>query len=245
MVIVIGLFLCLRKASKYQREVALHQIIRMPGRVMVVSVAALTLTGCPDLDLGGGSSGASTACPVAGGPVEVGDEGPAGGRVFFVDDDNEHDFDFLEAAAQDITVSRSDGENALHEWAVSFVDRDLDVPETSPEVGSGARNTQLIIEALNDPPPGGESQENKAAQLAAEHQPRGCDWFLPSIYELELMFLNLEQMGLGDFSRADQYWSSTQADHQNAQALSFQDGSTAALIKAGRNRVRAARAGNF
>ncbi len=213
--------------------------------IAVIFLAPVFLAGCPDLDLGSGSSGASSACPVGQGPFEVGEEGPTGGWVFFVDENDEFEFDYLEAAREDRTVSRSDGDNALHEWAVSFVGRDLDVPESSTEFGTGAKNTQLIIDALNNPPEGAESQQNKAAQVATSQVPTGCDWFLPSRDELDRMYRNLAQTGLGDFSGSRDYWSSSQADTLNAWTVSFQDGSATRTIKAGANRVRAVRAGNF
>ena len=68
------------------------------------------------------------------------------------------------------------------------------------------------------------------------------DWYLPSKYELELMYINLHKKGLGNFA-ADWYWSSTEYDNNEAWAQSFSDGyQLDDSKKSSKGRVRAVRA---
>jgi hypothetical protein len=72
-------------------------------------------------------------------------------------------------------------------------------------VGSGKRNTELIVERLKQ---WGES--GRAAQLCTSLNFDGYnDWFLPSKDELDLMYKNLKQKGLGSLNDT-WYWSSSQ-----------------------------------
>ena len=66
------------------------------------------------------------------------------------------------------------------------------------------------------------------------------DWYLPSLDELKLMYLNLETQGLGDFIR-DYYWSSSEYNASDAWFLSFYYGEQSEEAKYGKNYVRAVR----
>jgi hypothetical protein len=80
-------------------------------------------------------------------------------------------------------------------------------------IGSGAQNT-IDIEA-------GCSTQWIAADICSNFARDGySDWFLPSIYELNEMFVNLDQQGIGDF--VDEiYWSSSEIDNNNAWGQDF------------------------
>jgi hypothetical protein len=76
------------------------------------------------------------------------------------------------------------------------------VDGTSSALGDGKRNTQRIVEKLREAKIGG------AAQYCDDLEYGGyTDWFLPSKDELNLMYWNLKEKGLGGFASAS-YWSS-------------------------------------
>jgi hypothetical protein len=96
-----------------------------------------------------------------------------------------------------------------------------DVSGTRTEIGSGKRNTELIIAALN-----WKGESGRAAQLCRVYTLNGYnDWFLPGKDELNLMYKNLKQKGLGNFSD-NWYWSSSSSQNKNGNAWyqSFIDG---------------------
>ena len=50
------------------------------------------------------------------------------------------------------------------------------------------------------------------------------DWRLPTKYELNEMYVNLHQLGLGGFAYFGTYWSSTEYGYLTAWAQLFYDG---------------------
>ncbi len=58
------------------------------------------------------------------------------------------------------------------------------------------------------------------------------DWYLPSRYELTLMYLNLKNLNLGNFSNG-WYWSSTESGAQTAWVINFTNGNYASYSKWG------------
>jgi len=142
---------------------------------------------------------------VSGQSYKLGDTGPAGGIVFYDRGFTEGGWRYLEAAPA--------GTEFTAVWGP--ITR---VAGTETKVGSGKRNTQLIVEVLGE--------NGKAAQLCASLNVNGHnDWFLPSRDELDLIHNTLKQKGLGNFlSRF--YWSSSQNDSNSgaAWAQSFSDG---------------------
>jgi hypothetical protein len=87
-------------------------------------------------------------------------------------------------------------------------------------VGTGKRNTQLILEAL-----GRAGETGRAAHLCDDFEAGGFkDWFLPSRDEMDLMYKNLKVRGLGNFQpRA--YWSSSELNSRYAWVQGFGAGS--------------------
>lgn len=133
---------------------------------------------------------------------QIGDTGPAGGIVFFDRGFFQDGWRYLEAAP------------AGAEFSAEWGGRRQDVPGTGTIVGSGRRNTQLIVEMLNQR---GESQ--RAAQICADLEINGFkDWFLPSIEELVHLFVNRERVGGFMNTR---YWSSSQHSRSSAKTVEF------------------------
>jgi hypothetical protein len=115
-----------------------------------------------------------------------------------------------------------------------------DVTGIKTEVGTGKRNTELIIAALNS-----KGETGRAAQLCRSFMMSGySDWFLPSKDELDLMYKNLKQKGLGGFSN-NSYWSSSQNGNYGnfAWVQRFSDGNQTSTSETSTTRfVRAVRA---
>jgi hypothetical protein len=154
----------------------------------------------------------------------IGDTGPAGGIIFYVNPNYKTDgWRYLEAAP----VDQSTG--------IEWDDGDWVSTWTKEEIGTGKVNTQTIVKAL-----GGGSY---AAQLCNDLTIGGYnDWFLPSKEELNLMFENLRVADLGSFV-GDWYWSSSEGVEWNAYFQNFSLGYRDLVnAKSGTLRVRAVRA---
>ena len=127
---------------------------------------------------------------------EIGDDGPAGGIVFYVTNGG---LNGLEAAPVD--------QFTFTEWGCRTI---LITGADGTEIGTGAQNTLDIV--------AGCPQGLIAAEIAADYtSPSGfSDWFLPSKDELNLMFTNLHLNGLGSFTNDCNsrgrcvYWSSSE-----------------------------------
>ena len=162
------------------------------------------------------------------GEYYLGMKGPAGGYIFYdCDADNdsgnedglvssECGWRYLEAAPEDIG-RRFFGNDAAEE-----------VGGTSTEIGRGKNNTKVLVSTI------GESSYDRyryrkwddyAAKQCADYSYGGVsDWFLPSIKELNMMFKNLHEKGLGSFI-SDGYWSSSEYGGHNAWTQDFNSGS--------------------
>jgi TolB-like protein len=126
-------------------------------------------------------------------PYKIGDTGPAGGIVFYDKFSNAGGWRYLEVAPAE-TEQR-------FPWSAGGR-----VDGISPALGDGKRNTQLIVEVLQREKIGG------AAQYCDDLEYGGyTDWFLPSRDELDLMYRNLKEKGLGGFVSGN-YWSSSETN---------------------------------
>jgi hypothetical protein len=146
----------------------------------------------------------------SGKEYKIGDRGPAGGWIFYDKGIVSNGWRYLEAAPA--------GTEFRAEWGAGG----KDLSGTSAAVGSGKRNTEIIVEYLRRIGASG-----RAAQLCDEltvgNNNAFDDWFLPSKDELNLMYLNLKQKGLGGFSD-DYYWSSSQDGTYYSWLQRFSDG---------------------
>ncbi|GHV80550.1 hypothetical protein AGMMS49944_23410 [Spirochaetia bacterium] len=154
-------------------------------------------------------SGNNAARSGGGGQVyKIGDFGPAGGIVFYDKGVFSAGWRYLEAAP------------AETEWSgVQWGAYVKDVSGTSLAIGSGKRNTQVIVDRLRQL-----NETGRAAQLCTTLDFDGFkDWFLPSWDELNLMYTNLKAKGLGGFQNA-WYWSSSEINTNIAWLQIFSDG---------------------
>jgi TolB-like protein len=156
---------------------------------------------------------------------KIGDKGPAGGIVFFDKYDFSDGWRYFEVATL---------ETVIYDLRWGPYGTDLD---TETILGSGKRNTQLLVEWLRQM-----GEFAKAAQYCNSLEYGGyTDWFLPSIDELELIYKNLAQKGIGGFGEFGDYWSSSQGDKNVVWNYSFLMGRRYTRMKDGTNCVLAIR----
>jgi len=142
------------------------------------------------------------------GTYEIGDTGPAGGIVFYDKGYVSDGWRYLEAAPASTEFMAEWG--AFEEYLPAG---------TEESVGSGRRNTRLVVDWLNRT-----GEIGRAAQECAAMSVNGfSDWFLPSIGELDLMYENLKRKSLGSFG-GNWYWSSSQNSMYYAWVQSFVSG---------------------
>jgi hypothetical protein len=143
----------------------------------------------------------------SGGVYQIGDRGPAGGWVFYDKGIISNGWRYLEAAPLEA------------EFTAQWGAYERNMGGTSTATGTGKRNTEVIVEYLRRI-----SENGKAAQLCDSFSMDGYDdWFLPSKDELNLMYQNLKQRGLGGFSN-ERYWSSSENSNDRAWDQRFSDG---------------------
>jgi hypothetical protein len=162
----------------------------------------------------------------------VGDIGPAGGSIFYVEQDADtvtyQGWKYLEAAPQD-ALSPYNGSNNMNWMSLPNTDGEYYPVTTYPYIGSGRENTLSMIQTVKGN--AGESayinDENGAAKACDNFTYGGYDdWFLPSLNELTAMYTELKANGLGYFADTP-YWSSMEYSNSEAYAVDFTDGSSA------------------
>lgn len=157
----------------------------------------------------------------------VGSIGPAGGIVFLDKGSYSDGWCYAEAAPTDL---------AFFEWGCANSSI-VNAQSSAPGKGlynSGAilnfhdgltdfYNNPIICSSLNN--------GTLAAKEALEHQFNGKkDWFLPSEEELALLYTNLHQQNLGNFSSVI-YWSSTENDATTVKTIDFSNGQNVNSLK--------------
>lgn len=160
----------------------------------------------------------------------IGDTGPAGGLVFYINPNYENDhWRYMEAAPDDFP-----GDNYYSiEWSNDYIVTGA----TGTAIGTGKSNTHRIVNI--------HGESNYAAKLCYDLKVGGySDWFLPSKDELNKLYA-MKELGFGNFPTANSiwcpYWSSSEYDAYDAWYQNFSGGVQFSNIKLGLNRVRAVR----
>lgn len=179
---------------------------------------------------GSGSSFAYSMTCGASGKVacKVGEVGPGGGWIFFVDYNDEYPgFNYLEAAPTDIAVTQ---------WCNIT---NTSIPQVAAwsarALGAGKANTTAILGACST---------GAAKQADLYLTANKSDWYLPSINELTLMYKNLADHGVGGITKSDStsFWSSSESDDLGAWTYDFYYGDAGNATKNAYAPVRAVRA---
>jgi hypothetical protein len=187
-----------------------------------------------------GATGATgVAAPVVTDPTncigtkctyKVGDVGPGGGLIFFVDYFGQYeDLNYLEAAPVDLPGKYAWGNNIT----TSVTGGDGWVTRA---VGRGQANTTAIIPAY---PISGAAFAADDYSSPSYNSVVKSDWFLGSLGEMKLMYDNLQ--GLGGLV-AGLYWSSSEDTAQKAWGMYFDRDSASDTDKRGTFFVRPVRA---
>ena len=151
---------------------------------------------------------------------ELGDTGPGGGKIFyrtatgFTMTDNNTTAHYLEAAPDDMGsdstmwassayISPSDGGTGEY----------INIYDTETAIGTGRKNTALILAKDSDAPP---------AKACNEYELNGVnDWFLPSFDELDQLYENRDYVN--NF-QSFWYWSSSEGGLDSAGIIGFHSG---------------------
>ncbi len=175
----------------------------------------------------------------AGGRLcEVGDTGPGGGMIFYVDLSRPEGSQFFEVAC-DGWVNNCDGVSADFHAPWGCETEDIETA-AGTAIGTGEDNTAAILSVCHE--------SGIAAEIADQYSNNGFDdWFLASKDELNLMCKwafgdnvnavcnNNGSGGLsvvhGNFAE-DRYWASTESYRHNAKRQKFTDGQQGSNIKA-------------
>ncbi|MCH8545702.1 MAG: hypothetical protein LAT54_03140 [Cryomorphaceae bacterium] len=123
----------------------------------------------------------------------IGDIGPAGGYVFLIDSANQYDdWSYMEVAPSDWAEQGGKDPNVLFSWGSGLFPNSIG---TQLQIGFGLENSNTL-EQENRNFPGVSSSLDYELEVNGEVF---NDWFLPSVYELEVMYQVLHVNGLGDF----------------------------------------------
>jgi len=156
------------------------------------------------------------AAPAATSAYKIGDTGPAGGLIFYDKGNNTGGWRYLEAAPVEA------------EFQAIWSERDFtvadDINKTQSEIGTGKKNTEIIVKKFREIT----GNWNTAPQKANDLSFNGFnDWFLPSQTELDQIFGNIKRRNMGDFKDA-WYWTSTESrgwyPNRDAYCQNFKDG---------------------
>ena len=153
---------------------------------------------------------------------KVGDIGPAGGWIFYVDRlDQYPEFDYIEAAPTDanngvavpwatVTTGCYGANDAMvncQEGSVYPGYLQAAKQQENRKLGLGKSNTSYIVDLFTK---AGAQQGEYAAGVARDYSMNGySDWYLPSQGEAMMMYENLLMAGVGDMRR-EAYWSSSE-----------------------------------
>lgn len=166
---------------------------------------------------------------------EIGDLGPSGGNIFYLDEFSEHkDFDYLESAPASC-------EGADLVWALDANELSAGLKVVADwkakSIGQGISNTKALLEVAN----GFQNVETATGYADNLNCGGNSDWFVPATSELELMYQNLAKQGIGNFTTG-YYWSSSAYEYGRAWNQPFSEGEAFDGNKDGKFAVRPIRA---
>jgi uncharacterized repeat protein (TIGR02543 family) len=178
-----------------------------------------------------------------------GDTGPAGGIVFYENNDYATDgWRYLEAAPTDLLLDDSGQKHIFGYYKTSPEVFSVVENGTGTEIGDGKANTEALVAAMGS----GAYVSNDSGNdvTTANYAARLCDilevgayddWFLPSKDELNEMYQNWDTNKQGDFY-GDSYWSSSEGSADDAWSQYFSSGNQYSYSRNYGERVRAVRA---
>ena len=199
---------------------------------------------------------AAAPAPVAaltcanGGTCVVGNTGPGGGIVYYVDtagfscgsgftatgSPTGGKCNYLEAAP---TTGASAWTDVERSWSTGTTNQNATVTgATGTDIGTGYKNSAAIVAQE-----GNLAATSAAVEARAYRGPNGLsDWFLPSKDELNQLYLR--QTDVGGFSGRRYFWSSSQYTLQNNRAADqlFADGTLGWYVKLAPEYLRPVRA---
>jgi len=173
-----------------------------------------TVDGADTVTHDAGSGVVTAVFPITAAAVyDIGDTGPAGGIIFYVDTADNYTWTYLEVAPQS-----TEWEDKI--WGDQGTEIGGDAALTG--IGDGQAATTAIVSHME-----GQQISGTAAQLCdgLEHDHDGTtykDWFLPSKDELNAIWENIvddgsgSNSGVGGFADSQGYWSSSEDDNDNA-----------------------------
>ena len=177
-----------------------------------------------------GDTGATGATgPTGGYPVHAIGDSYGGGIVFYVYDGGQHGLiaatsDQCTGGVVECVLGRS--------W---YNGSNTTTNAVRDAIGAGQYNTERII--------ANQGTGDYAAQICANYQGGGYgDWYLPSQYELNLLFLQKDVVGGFKLISGQDYWSSSESNVYDAWAQDFDDGSQDSVNKGYPQYVRPVRA---
>lgn len=157
---------------------------------------------------------------------KIGDRGPEGGWIFYVKDDYSDGWRYLEVAPEDL------GE---YKWGW-YKPLPLNVKNANKTaLGTGKENMDEICRAFL---PMCDRFYTVGAVECSRYRQGG--WYLPTIDELNLMYVNLVQnLNTGNFNKKSMYWSSTISSNITcARCVDFKSGRSTSTGIEGSLRVR-------
>jgi hypothetical protein len=171
----------------------------------------------------------TTAAPVV---YSVGDTGPSGGIIFYVDRTRDEGSQYFEAACagwSDGTCGGDDVTDPTAEWGC----RGTNISGADgTAIGDGGQNTVDIMRDC--------SALGIAGRLAGALELGGQDdWFLPSKDELNEMYI--QRIAIGGFT-SDGYWSSSEFNEDAVWGQGFDDSTLYNFYKTNAQNVRPVRA---
>jgi len=209
---------------------------------LIILISSIGFTACggggDDPNNGGGDSD-------NGGTItyNVGDTGPGGGIIFYVDEtgftmtDDGSTAHYLEAAPANWNGGAADSTLVWSNTPSQLV-KDATGEETAPDIGAGRKNTALMLKQDATAP---------AAKVCKDYTGGGkSDWFLPSQCELFELWRLYSVKGYGSYGglMGSYYWSSSEDSASYAWLQGFGDGGQGLNHKANTFSVRAVRAFN-